>query len=129
MDQLTSDSSIRTKTLNEFFINDDNLLILDMPALELVISKEKITDIIIIGKTWESCLKIRPVGLYNLDLSTCNYYIIPELCYKHNGTPVEASDLESCTDTVWALCNDDDTYNTDTDKERIDIYKLLEITK
>jgi hypothetical protein len=129
MDQLTGSNYNRTKTLNEFFVSDDNLLILDKTALEMVIKNEKIKDIVIIGKAWESCLRIRPVGFNNLDLSTCNYYIIPKLCYKLNGTNVEESDLESCTQTTWSLCDSDVTYNNDIDKEHIDIYKLIEITK
>jgi hypothetical protein len=129
MDQLTGSNYNRTKTLNEFFVSDDNLLILDKTALEMVIKNEKIKDIVIIGKAWESCLRIRPVGFNNLDLSTCNYYIIPKLCYKLNGTNVEESDLESCTQTKWSLCDSDVTYNNDIDKEHIDIYKLIEIIK
>lgn len=123
--QLT-DNVERTKTLNKYFINDSNLLITDLDALHLVIKNENITDIVIIGQAWESCIKNRSVGLKYVDLARCNYYIIPELCYNIRGNPIREQEIIECTDTKWARC-ENFINRTIRVGEIVPMYKLVEI--
>jgi hypothetical protein len=122
-EQLVGTNRERTRTLNKYFKSDLNLLILEKDALELVIKCRNIKDIAIIGSSWEECLKYRPVGFTNVDLTTCNYYIIPELCRKNNSESVTEDDLIKCEETEWIRC--DRTLSTD----EVAIYKLLEVVK
>ena len=125
--QLTGDSE-RTKTLNEYFINDANLLITDLDVLHLVIKQENITNIVVMGQAWESCVKYRPVGLTNVDLSRCNYYIIPDLCYKLNGEPITDQEIIECDEMRWARCENHTNPSISTGLA-VPMYKLVEILK
>jgi hypothetical protein len=102
-DQITGNSE-KTKTLNKYFIHDINLLVTEPEALNLVLKRENITNMVIMGQSWEACIKNRPVGLKNLDLTKCNYYVIPELCYKLSGDQMTEQDLIDCKETQWVKC-------------------------
>ncbi len=123
--QLT-DNMERTKTLNKYFINDSNLLITNLDALHLVIKHENITDIVIMGQAWESCIKNRSVGLKYVDLTRCNYYIIPELCYNIRGNPIPELEIIQCTETKWARC-ENFINRTIRIGEIVPMYKLVEL--
>jgi hypothetical protein len=125
--QLTGDSE-RTKTLNEYFINDANLLITDLDVLHLVIKQENITNIVVMGQAWESCVKYRPVGLKHVDLTKCNYYMIPNLCYKLNGEPITDQEIIECKETKWARCENHTNPPISTELA-VPMYKLVEILK
>lgn len=134
--QLTG-SLERTKTLNKYFIHDTNLLIIELNALNLVIKRENLTHIVVMGEAWEACLKNRPVGLKYVDRSISNYYIIPQLCYKFNGESMTEQDLIDCTETRWARCEDFTDLEFEqikrdpgmANREIIPMYKLVEILK
>jgi len=122
-EQLLSSGRERSKTLNRYFKNDLNLLILEKDALEIIIKDRNIKNLVIIGSAWEDCLKYRPVGFTNLDLSVCDYYLIPELCRTNMKTTVSEDDLIKCQQTRWIKCKDAMSFET------VGMYKLIEIIK
>jgi hypothetical protein len=119
-EQLISPRKYRTKTLNKYFRNDFNLLVLEKNALEVVIEQNAIKNIVVVGSAWEHCLRYRPVGLKYVDVTKCNYYIISDLCYKLGMSTVTDEDLNQCTDTIWKKCHD---HKLSTNP--VDMYKLI----
>lgn len=88
------ESVASTQTLNSYFYNFQNILILTPESLKYFCNKQKIKNLIIVGSAWKECIHHRPIGLDFLSTSNLNVYLITDLIWTKNEGVLSEQHIE-----------------------------------